>query len=247
MAVRNLFVFLTCVLVLLAGCTTAPKFSLHQSLSQSPHYGLPKKVLMVSPDIRVSEISAGGVIEKVDDWSNQAKTHVLNALRRKTGAKGLFELMDLPQFSVQEKAILDQHVALYDVVAGNAFTYGRSLEPAWAHKHKEFDYTLGNGLASLSERTGAEAALIIVGQDFISSKERKVTIVLGALFGVGLPGGPTFVSAGVVDLKTGNLLWFNYDFTVATRDMREAKDVDEIIEAIFNEYPGNKPDQAETK
>jgi hypothetical protein len=40
---------------------------------------------------------------------------------------------------------------------------------AWSHKRKEFDYTLGPSLAFLKKKTGANAAIVLVGDDVISS------------------------------------------------------------------------------
>jgi hypothetical protein len=45
------------------------------------------------------------------------------------------------------------------------------------------------------------------------------------------------VSAGVVDLETGNLLWFTYDFGVDRFDLRRPADVDQVIGDLFKEYP----------
>jgi hypothetical protein len=58
-------------IALVAGCATQ-NTSLHKNLSQHTDRPLPRRILLAQPDIQVHEISAGEVVEKVDDWSDQA-------------------------------------------------------------------------------------------------------------------------------------------------------------------------------
>lgn len=198
---------------------------------------LPHKVIVIEPDVEVKEVSAGGVPEKIDAWSLQAKQNLASALEKQLVSKHYFEKVVLPELSLESMATLNEHVALYDVVGQNAFFYGRAVFPAWEQKKKAFDYTLGNGLKDIGEKTGADAALFIIGQDYVSSGGRKATRLLAAMLGVVLPPSPTFVSVGLVELKTGNVLWMNYLMAADSEDLRKATDVDEILTEIFSKYP----------
>jgi hypothetical protein len=115
--------------------------------------------------------------------------------------------VDNPRFSEEEKSILDQHTALYGLVAGTAFSF-RNV-PAWEHKRKRPDYTIGNGLAYLSNKAEADAAIFVTGEDYVSSGGRKAAFVLAALFGAITLMGHSQLHAGIVDLRTGNVLWSN--------------------------------------
>jgi hypothetical protein len=200
---------------------------------------MPKKILLIEPEIYVKELSVGGVAEKVDEWSVQANKNVRSALAYQISARRLFDKLDLPEsLSAEEVASLDEHVALYDVVGFNAFYYGRAEFDAWKHKRTEFDYTLGSGLKVLGEKTGADAALFIVGEDYISSGGRKAARVFAALFGVVIPASPTFLSAALVDLKTGDILWMNYGTALDSKDLRKPEDVNKMMNEMFLNYPG---------
>jgi len=200
---------------------------------------LPHKILLIEPEIYVKELSVGGVAEKVDDWSNQAKSNVRRALDQQISSKHLFDKLEVPSsLSTDETVSLDEHVALYDVVGFNAFYFGKSQFDGWKHKKKEFDYTLGDGLKSLADKTGADAALFIVGEDHVSSGGRKAARVFAALFGVVLPASPTFLSVGLIDLKTGDLLWMNYGTALDSKDLRKQEDVNKMMEDMFVYYPG---------
>jgi hypothetical protein len=62
-------------------------------------------------------------------------------------------------------------------------------------------------------------------------------MIVGALLGVVIPGGVSYLTAGVVDLKSGDLLWLNYEQDQGT-DLREAKDADTLLRKVFSTYPG---------
>ncbi len=224
------------LLLALAACATQDRSLRHQSLGKQGGRGLPATLLVIAPDVRVSEISAGGVVEEVPDWTRQANGHLrasLDSIARELEVRTL----DPPRLPADQQEMLDQHMALYDLVAGNAFRAGGDGDPAWAHKKRDFDYTLGPGLAFLPDQSGADAALFIVGADHISSGGRKAAMVFGAVFGVIIPGGVSYLTAGVVDLKSGDLLWLNYASNPAT-DLRQAKDADALLRQVFSTYPG---------
>lgn len=200
---------------------------------------LPKRIVLIEPEIYVKELSVGGVAEKVDEWSVKAKNNVRSALAAQISSRHLFDKLELPEnLSPEEIALLDEHVALYDVVGSNAFYYGRAEFDAWQHKRTEFDYTLGSGLKTLADKSGADAALFIVGEDYISTGGRKAARVFAAMFGVVLPPSPTFLSAALVDLRSGDILWMNYGFAMDSKDLRIAEDVNKMMNEMFLNYPG---------
>lgn len=230
------------VLLLTAACA-APNAGTHTSLKQTPERPLPRKVLLLPTDIRVHEISVGGVVEKVDAWSEEASAHVLADLRERTHDRSLFELADPPGLGTEDRALLEQHAALYEAVAGSAFLAQASPIQAWRARWLEFDYTLGPGLAGLAERTGLDAALVVIGTDHISSAGRKAAMVMGtvlaALAGVVIApqGGIAFLSVGVVDLRTGDLLWFDTEQSGSV-NLRDKQAVKAMLDRMFATYPG---------
>lgn len=225
----------------LAACATPDKALQHKSLRDKGSEAIPHKLLLIAPDVRVSEISGGGVVEEVPDWTRQANSHMRNTLSA-LARELKVETIAPPSLSSEQQEILEQHMALYDLVAGNAFFTGQNPDPAWAHKKQSFDYALGPGLAFLPELAGTDAALFIIGADYISNSSRKAAMFVGALLGVVIPGGISYLTAGVVDLKSGDLLWLNYELDQTT-DLRQAKDADELLRKVFSSYPGQPAKQ----
>lgn len=194
------------------------------------------KVLVLPLDVNVYELTAGGVTEKVPDWSRQAREHITAALRQ-LRPTARFEIVQLPEnLTEAERATLDEHVTLFDLV-GFAVTATRSATP-WRERAEAglADYSLGPGLAYLADRTGADQALVLIAHDFVSSAERKAMFAVGLLFGVGIPLGRTFAAAGLIDLRTGKILWESYDLS-ATPDLRVAADAERVVRDLFASFP----------
>jgi hypothetical protein len=230
------------VVASVVGCA-GPQASVHEAIKGSTREQLPRKVLLLPPDIRVHELSVGDVAEKVDDWTRAANQSAVEVAREMESSGQHFDIVDVPPLSADDKVLLEQYTALYELVAGNAYVAQKSPFPAWQERARSFDYTLGPGLAPLREHTHADGALFIVGNDYISTAGRKAAMVMGILAGgatgvyLGPHGAPTFLSVGVVDLQTGNLIWFATDFHVGNRDLRNKSDVAGMLRELFTKYP----------
>jgi hypothetical protein len=206
--------------------------ALTQNLAQRP-----KKVVLLPPQVFVFELSAGGVPTRMADWESTARNNLANAAIRLARDNKLFELVPSPTLEPVLADQLEAHIGLYDRVAQSVFVYGRGDQSAWAHKKNEFDYTVGPGLAFLREQTGADAALIVLGSDFISSGGRRAAFIAGLVLGIGIPLGQSFITAGIVDLTTGDVQWMSFDAS-ATLDTRDAGDVDSLIQSLYQTWPG---------
>ena len=210
--------------------------AVNPALSQNLDAG-PKKVVLLPPQVFVFELSAGGVPARMTDWEAAARDNLAAAATRLARDSGLFEVVPTPPLEAAELAQLDAHIGLYDRVAQSVFVYGRGEQSAWAHKKNEFDYTVGPGLAFLRAQTGADAALIVLGSDFISSGGRKAAFVAGLLLGVVMPLGQSFITAGIVDLTTGDVQWMSFDSS-SSMDSRKPADVDNLMRDLYKTWPG---------
>lgn len=197
----------------------------------------PKKVVLLPPQVFVFELSAGGVPTRMADWEATARNNLIAAATRQAHESGLFEVLPTPALAAADLDTLDAHIGLYDRVAQSVFIYGRGEQAAWAHKKYEFDYTLGPGLAFLREQTGADAALIVLGSDFISSGGRKAAFIAGLALGIVMPLGQSFITAGVVDLVSGDVQWMSFDSSSST-DTRNPADIDSLMRALYQTWPG---------
>ena len=75
---------------------------------------------------------------------------------------------------------------------------------------KEFDWTLGDGAASLGGTEGAAYALFMFGDGTFADGGRVAMTVAMAMLGVGMDMGGQQVFVSLVELKTGRVVWSNY-------------------------------------
>lgn len=229
--------------VVIAGCASQST-SINKTLSQQPDRPLPHRILLAEPDIRVHEISAGELVEEVHEWSEKASAEAVKSVETLAQSTGMFELVQPSKLTDAERATLEQHSALYALVAGSAYLASHSPFPAWKTRAADFDYTLGPGMTGIASSAKLDAVVFIVGTDYISSSSRKAAMALGIALGllagryVGPESKPAFLSAGVVDMHTGELLWFGTELRHGSDDLRDPAVVKSLVDDLFKTYPG---------
>jgi hypothetical protein len=227
-------------LLVIAGCQTVnTAYRVHKDF-RPQEANLPKKLLILPTDISVHEIAAGGVVDKVEDWSREARQHAKNAIQAHFQKRNDVQLIELPVLSKDDQFKLEQYQALYFAVAHSALIHTHGIHE-WPHKRQFFDYSLGNGLRFLREKTGADAAIFVIGEDFVASSSYRAQLVVAALFGVVIPAGHSLLSAGIVDLHSGDVLWLDHALNFGGRDLRKAEDVDQMMAQMLRNYPGVSP------
>ncbi len=181
---------------------------------------LPKKVVVLPIDIKVVEVTAGGVEETVPDWSKEASQSVFKAVSAAITKQPGVKAITAPQFSGASAANFDEHLALYKLVVNTA------ARNPWA------------------EQTGADVAIMVYGRDYASTAGRKALAVAGNIPIVNIFTGPapqlghSFIHVGVVDLRTGDLLWMNSEYRKGSTNLRDPNDAAKMIDAVFEWYPG---------
>ena len=87
-------------------------------------------------------------------------------------------------------------------------------------------------------------AVFMVGTDYISSAGRRAAMAFGilasALTGVMMmpTSMPAFMSVGVVDMRSGDLLWFSSDIRTGSANLRDPAVMRSLMEGLFATYPG---------
>jgi len=226
----------------LVGCNTIPTHKVHYSALENDLLERPTRILLLPMDVKVSELTAGGLTEEVASWTHRAEELINRELRAGGHSLSGYEFVEMPALTEQEQETLEQHLALLDTLGGNVLSLGSAPggAQAWEPKMKHFDYTIGDGLAFLRERTGADMALMIYGNDLISSSGRKAAFVFAAVFGVSIPMGHAVLVGGMLDLTNGNVLWLNHEVSVADVTLREPDGVKTLLGALLSDYPGTE-------
>lgn len=197
-------------------------------------------ILVVPTDFKVYERSLGGIVDiKVDD-TEQTRREIDAALLRQLGKSGHFEPIALPALTDAERVVFEEHLALFDVVARQAALVVFELE--WRHKRRrQFDYSIGPGLAFLADRTGAERVILVSGHLADSTGGRVVVgVVATATTRVPFLLNEGLLSVAIVDLRSGAFEWMNVANQFSghgTRSPKTAGSADRLMSRVFRDYP----------
>jgi hypothetical protein len=175
------------------------------------------KLLVMRPDVSVGSVTTGGMVEPRADWTEQARVNLLAALKAQQAGRGgnalIMERRDsLPGIEPETVAELERlHYAVGQSIALHRYS-GRYLP---TKRGKGLDWTLGEDAVRLGQRTGMDYALFLYAEDSFASTGRVALQVLGiagCFVGFCAPnigGGGQFAYASLVDLRSGEVVWFN--------------------------------------
>jgi hypothetical protein len=205
-----------------------------QSRQLAPGFtALPKdaRVVIAPLDVELFSISAGGVAEPKADWTDAAQKHMKDAMHLKAKSLGMAS-RELSEDQADELAeVLHLHAA---VARSIAIHHAGFLK--LPTKEDRLEWSFGDTLRPLQQATGARYGVFTWVRDSYASAERKAMMVGMALLGIGIAGGAQIGYATLVDLETGQVLWFN-QLARASGDLREDKAAVESVNALMTGFP----------
>ena len=175
------------------------------------------KLLVLRPDVTVGSLTTGGMVEPRADWTDQARASVVAALRAQQAARGgkvtiVEHRNELPGVTEQELADVERlNAAVDDSIVVHKYL-GDYLP---TKRGDRLDWTVGEDAVRLGQKTGYDYALFLHAEDQVASGGRIALGVLGlagCIVGFCAPniGGQQQLDyASLVDLKTGEVVWFN--------------------------------------
>lgn len=217
------------------------------------------RLLVMRPDVTVNFLTMGGLPEARADWTEQARANIINALRAQQAERGgktqiLSRRNELPNVSADTVADLER---LHNAV-GNSIALHKYMGAYLPTKRgKGIEYTLGADAVELGRKTGYDYALFLYAQDNIASSGRTALQVLGiagCAIGFCAPSGGSsqMAYASLVDLRTGEVVWFNVLQTgsqlpgVKFGDIRNPQGAAQMVDRLLDRMkPGRQVRRAE--
>jgi hypothetical protein len=235
--IRALKVLLAFSLMSLAMACTTTQTRAMKALPERPAAGT--AIIVLKPDIELSLLTASGLQEPNSQWSREALANVQMSLTTALqGRQHRFIPLDADTIT---SGRANQILRLHDSVATSilAFNYGVIGLPT--KKATDFNWTLGPGALELARAstagTDAKYALITFGRGTYSSGGRVAMAIMGAALGAAVPMGGQQVYASLVDLGTGNIVWFNVATAGPQDDMRKPEGADALIKTMLKDVP----------
>ncbi len=196
----------------------------------------PVRILVFRPDVQVGEQTTGGMNEPNAEWTEAARKEISASLERAQQARSN-EMLLAPEFEGDDAKLMADYRALFQTVAGSALIHKLAPGNRLPTKKDKFDWSLGPGVQQLGAKTGADYGLFFSTADSYGSTGRKVAQVAAAvLFGAWVPSGIHQGYAGLVDLKTGDLVWLNVDMQMGG-DVRTTEGADKRVAQLLEEFP----------
>ena len=180
-------------------------------------------VVIVDPDIELSEMLAGGVQEPRREWSIAARRLYPAAVHAELSAAGTRQV---PDYDVPDDLPADspmgQILRLNEAVSISIVAYTSPGNQLATKPGKRLDWTLGPGVETLRKASGADYALFTYMRDSYTSSGRKALRVAALLLlGGDIGGGRQLGVTTLVDLRTGRVVWFNF-LSNQTGDLRDS-------------------------
>lgn len=199
--------------VALGGCVQTRQYADLQFTPPQGNY----KLLVLRPDVTVGSLTTGGMVEPRAEWTEEARANIIAALRAQQAARGgnitIVEHRNaLPGVPEQELADIER----LNFVVDESIVEHKYLGDTLPTKYKKgLDWTLGADAVKLGQKTGYDYALFLHAEDQVASSGRIALGLIGlagCFVGFCAPnvgGAEQLDYASLVDLKTGEVVWFN--------------------------------------
>ena len=202
-----------------------------------------RTIAVMPPEIEVYQLTAGGVREMMDEWSQKAEGYTRQALSEYFSSRPRFDIKFVEEdwLESNQADLWRSQKALLMTVAQNILVHAYEGPNFFPTKAKNFDYTFGEEIQDLSTPVAADALLFVYGYDHESTVGRKLLSVwnfmLGAAAGVTiLPNTPSGMLMALVNGKTGAVEWFNTSPPAGEYSFVSQRHIDGLIKWLMRDF-----------
>ena len=233
MIARRAIAWLLIAGFVLSGCQTTSLGTREHLWTESTD----RRVVLMPTDIELSVLNAGGVQEPNAAWTEKAKQLAFASLQEKLGETSA-SLVNYDEKVASNDPESDevQLLKLHEVVGSTIVLHKYLPIHSLPTKKDSFDWTLGPTVTSLRDKHKADYGLFVHIRDSYTSGGRAAVILLAAVLGVGVQGGTQAGLASLVDLKTGEIVWFNL-LARGHGDLRTETGAKDTIAALLSNFP----------
>ena len=223
-------------LILVSACAQTRTLSTDAKIERGAD-GL--SVLLMPADVELSLLTASGLEEPHAEWTEQGRQNVIAALKEELAERRaeVVSYADDSDASYQIASEHEQLVKLHQAVGSAIMTHKYLPGFALPTKKDRFDWTLGDGVQALRDSRGVDYALFVHAQDSFSSGGRvAMNIVLALLPGAAPKGGQQVAFASLVDLNSGEVIWFNL-LNRGAGDLRDPEQARQAMDLLLETSP----------
>ncbi len=202
----------------------------------------PVKVAVFRPEVSVGALSIGGVDQPSVEWTTNARKFMADALEKSQAARAN-KIVFVADPTGEDRVLIADYTALFRAVSDAIITHKMFPGNKLPTKKNRFDWTMGAGTSQLRALAGeADYGLFFYTYDAYGTADRKAAQILGAVLGFGLmPAGVHVGYAGLVELKSGKVVWFNTDVSMGG-DVRTPDGATKRVSQLLRGFPGTAPE-----
>ncbi|MEQ1618400.1 MAG: hypothetical protein ABL883_08665 [Terricaulis sp.] len=188
------------------------------------------RMLVMTPNVQLSLLSAAGIPEPREDWSIAGRDNLAVSFAEYVQSKHHSPSALDPSTAMEGR--VGQIIRLHDAVGGALMT--RAMLPT---QRDRFEWTLGEGVRELGATHNVDYAIFVGAYGTYASAGRVAAMVAFSMLGVGIPLGNQVAYASLVDLRTGNVIWFNTILAAPNQDMRNAGGAKALVDNLLRSAP----------
>lgn len=221
-------IFVACAALLLGACApmNVKQVDRLSTVRENP------RILLMPPDIRYYLLTAGGVPEPNAEWTDAAQANFAAAVVNYAASIGSdLKVLDQDNMSPLEIEYEELHSAVGFTILSNYFGYAKLPSKAG-----QFDWTLGPDISRLADEHDADYALFSYYRDYQASGGRVAFAILAAAAGAATSVGSESGFASLVDLRTGDVVWFNV-VSAGSGELRNEDGAAAAVNTLFRDLP----------
>lgn len=233
-AIRSIAMLLAATF-LLAGCATKTYYT---SDKLDRGQGKPA-ILLMPPDVELSELSAGGVPEVNAAWTKAGASNVDAAVKEHLQSINVaYRPYQAPPEDSDDFLRFDNLQKLHGTVGNTIATFHANEAMRLPAKKGKFEWSMGPGVTALARDSKADYALFVYVRDSYASGGRVAMKIMAAvLFGVHVPAGIQTGYASLVDLRTGEVVWTNFLLPREEGDLRTPPPARATVATLLTGFP----------
>lgn len=223
--IRHLVTF--AALVLLSACAVTNTATFSGQFDPPPANS---RVLVMTPNVQLHILTAAGMPEPREDWSVAGRDNLASNIAAFVQTESHTPSALDPSTAMEGR--VGQIIRLHDAVGGSLM-----MRAALPTQRDRFEWTLGEGVRELGAAHNADYALFVGAYGTYASAGRVAMMVGMSLLGVGIPLGNQIAYASLVDLRTGNIIWFNTVVAAPGQDMRDPEGATSLVQSLMKDAP----------
>lgn len=231
--------------VSLSACVQTRQYADLNFVPPSGDYDL----IVMRPDVQVGSVKTGGMIEPRADWTETARANLIDSIKRQQAERGGDVTFLETRNGLAVQGITEDQVAslerLHNAVGNSIALHKYYRQNLPTKRGMGLDWTLGEEAVAFGDATGHDYALFLYASDSFASTGRVLLNVVGfagCFIGFCAPnigGGQQLAYASLVDLNTGEVVWFNL-LQSQQGDIRTTEGADKMVERLLDRMKPGK-------